>query len=353
MIDGERNVTPGQRRGIAAAMLAALAFALTIPITKVVIAGTSPWLLAGILYLGSGLGLTVSLLASRRPWSVPRQDAPRLLGAIVCGGVIAPVLLLLGLRGVTGSAASLLLVCEGVFTSLLAWVIFREHLDRRIVIGFVAITAGAVLLAAAPGVADSPPMTAAALVLAACLFWAMDNNLTRAVSLSDPMQVAAAKGLVAGVTNTLLATAAGAHWPAPDTVALGAIVGFVGYGLSLALFVYALRELGTARTGAYFSTAPFVAALISVLFLEEPITLSLAVAGALMALGVWLHVTESHVHGHLHDAQEHEHGHEHDEHHMHHGPDEAVPHWHSHRHVHAAMRHRHPHFPDAHHRHDH
>jgi len=346
-------VTPGQRRGIAAAILAALAYAFTIPVTKVFVAGTSPWLLAGILYLGSGLGLTVLLLASHRSWSVPLSDTPRLLGAIVCGGVIAPVLMLHGLRGVTGSAASLLLVCEGVFTSLLAWVIFREHLDRRIVIGFVSITAGAVLLAAAPGIAGSLPMTAAGLVLAACLFWAMDNNLTRTVSLSDPMQVAAAKGLVAGITNTLLGTLVGAQWPAPRVALLGAIVGFVGYGLSLALFVYALRELGTARTGAYFSTAPFVAALMSVWFLGEPITSALAVAGAFVALGVWLHVTERHVHEHLHEAQEHEHGHEHDEHHRHHDPDEAVPHWHSHRHVHPVVRHGHPHFPDAHHRHEH
>jgi drug/metabolite transporter (DMT)-like permease len=334
-------------------MLAALAFALTVPVTKAVVADVNAWLLAGLLYLGSGVGLAIICIVRGRRWTVPRRDLGYLAGAIISGGMIAPVLLLFGLRGVPASTVSLLLTSEGVFTSVLAWVVFREHIDRRILLGFVAITAGAVVLAAAPGLGGPPAVGAALLVLAACLFWGIDNNLTRNVSLSDPVQVAAAKGLAAGITNSALAMALGAAWPGAATASLAGVVGFVGYGLSLALFVYALRELGTARTGAYFSTAPFIAAALSVVFLHEPLTGWLAVAGALMLIGVWLHVSEKHAHEHEPEALEHAHAHEHDAHHDHHGPGEPVLGVHSHRHEHGGARHTHPHFPDAHHRHRH
>jgi drug/metabolite transporter (DMT)-like permease len=197
------------------------------------------------------------------------------------------------------------------------------------------------------------PEWAGLLIIGACLARAIDNNLTRIVSAADPLQIAALKGLVAGAVNLALALARGAAWPRTGPV-LEALVGLLGYGTSLVLFVFALRHLGTSRTGAYFSTAPFIGAIVAVIALGEPVTVNLAVAAGLMALGVWLHLTEQHEHEHQHEPLEHEHVHRHDEHHQHtHPPGMAVSEPHTHRHVHAPLRHRHAHYPDLHHRHDH
>ncbi len=347
------TLMPGQRRGIAAALLAAVTFGLTVPLVKAWHGDTNPWLLAGLLYLGSGVGLTLWAVIRGGAWTVPRHDLPWLAGAVLAGGIVAPVLLLLGLRGVPASTASLLLTCEGLFTSLLAWIAFREHYDRRIVLGFLAIAGGAVTLALVPGSPQSTPLMPAVLILAACLAWGVDNNLTRVIALADPIQIAAAKGLVAGLTNTILGVSMGVHLPTLTGSVIAGCVGFVGYGLSLALFVYALRDLGTSRTSAYFSVAPFVGALVAFLFLDEPFTVAIMIAGGLMGWGVWLHVTEHHLHEHEHAATEHEHAHEHDEHHDHRHGKDVSPGSHTHRHTHTPLRHRHPHFPDAHHRHDH
>lgn len=346
------TLQPGQRRGIAAALLSAVMFGLTVPVIKGWFATVHPWLLAGLLYLGSGIGLGAWAVLRKRAWSIEGKDLRWLAGAVLAGGIVAPVLLLIGLRGTPASTASLLLTSEGLFTSVLAWVAFREHWDRRIVLGFLAITAGAVVLAVAPGKLQPAHVLPIALVLSACLMWGIDNNLTRKVALGDPVQVAAVKGLVAGLTNTVLALTFGAQLPPTSSLASIGLLGVLGYGLSLALFIYALRELGTARSSAYFSVAPFVGAACAVLLLAEPLSWALIVAGVLMSAGVWLHVTERHAHDHEHPALEHEHVHTHDVHHDHHD-DDAQDAPHSHRHVHAAMRHGHPHFPDAHHRHDH
>lgn len=347
------NLQPVQSRGLAAALLAAVTFGLTVPLVKAWFGEVHPWLIAGLLYLGSGLGLTAWALVRGVAWSVPRRDLPWLAGAVLTGGIFAPVLLLFGLRDVPASTAALLLTCEGLFTSLLAWAVFREHYDRRIVIGFLAIAAGAAILAVAPGSPRSAHLVPSMLVLAACLAWGVDNNLTRVFSLADPIQIAATKGLVAGLTNTILALRMGAQMPPLTDAALAGAVGFMGYGLSLVLFVYALRELGTSRTSALFSVAPFVGALVAFVFLGEPYSVALLLAGALIGWGVWLHVTERHLHDHEHDAIEHEHAHEHDEHHDHRHGEGVPPDSHTHPHRHIPLTHGHPHFPDAHHRHDH
>ena len=291
-------------------------------------------------------------------WLIPGRRSrlgpgewPWLVGAVLAGGVAGPVLLLYGLSATTASTASLLLNAEGVFTALLAWVAFKENADRRIVLGMLAIVAGAVVLSWPHGsVEASWPALA---VLGACLCWAIDNNLTRRVSLADPLQIAAIKGVGAGVTNVGLAVVVlGAPHPPAATVAVAGIVGLLGYGISLVAFVVGLRELGTARTGAYFSTAPFVGAAVSVLLPGESVTPRLVAAAALMGAGLWLHLSERHEHDHHHAPLEHEHAHEHDEHHHHHaGDDPAGVHVHPHRH--EPMTHRHPHYPDAHHRHGH
>lgn len=339
--------------GVAPALLAALLFGAGTPIAKLLLLRLDPWLLAGLLYLGSGLGLGAYRAVSRAPAArLPRGEWPWLLGAIVSGGVIAPVLLMLGLTRMPASGASLLLNGESVFTALLAWFAFRENFDRRIAFGMLAIVAGALLLSW-PGEARFAGWWPALAVFGACLAWGVDNNLTRKVSLSDATWIAATKGLSAGVVNLLLALVLGASLPAWPTLLAAGLLGLATYGVSLALFVVGLRHLGAARTGAYYAVAPFFGALLA-LFMGDALTLPLVLAAVLMAVGVWLHLTESHEHPHSHPVLEHEHEHVHDAHHQH-RHDAPVPagvsHVHAHRH--EPLTHAHRHFPDSHHSHNH
>ena len=347
------------RSGPVAALVAAVLFGLSAPTAKLLAGAVDPWLLAGLLYFGSGGGLGLVVVARRlrggpsREADLTWRDVPALAGAIVIGGVIGPVLLMFALAQGAASEVALLLNLEVVFTALLAAAVFREHVPTRIVVGMVAISAGAAVLAWTHGGGFTVGMPGI-LVVGACIAWAVDNNLTRAVSARDPITVAALKGAVAGTVNVAIALARGAGWPAAPVAMAAAIVGFLGYGTSLALFVLALRHLGTSRTGAYFATAPFIGAISGVVGLGEPMTSRLAVGAALMAVGVWLHLTERHDHEHVHEAFTHDHAHRHDEHHRHeHAGDVTVTEPHSHPHAHEALRHRHPHYPDLHHRHDH
>ena len=347
----------GGRRAIVLALAAAALFGLSAPAGKLLLARIDPWLLAGLLYAGSGLGLGLVLMVRRaRATSetpIRRSDWPWLAGAIVAGGGIGPVLLMFGLAAGRASDAALLLNLEGVFTAVLAWFVFREHFDRRIAAGMAAIAAGALLLAW-DGARGFTLHWGALLVAGACLAWALDNNLTRRVSAADPVQIAALKGGTAGAVNVALALVQGARVPEAGAVLGAAILGLLSYGLSLVLFIIALRHLGSGRTGAYFSAAPFIGALAGIVTLGEPVTLQLLAAAALMMLGVALHVSERHAHEHLHEPFEHVHVHRHDEHHRHeHAPGTPPGEPHSHPHVHAALRHHHPHYPDIHHRHGH
>lgn len=341
-------------RGVLAALGAALLFGAGTPAAKTLLGHTDPWLLAGLLYAGSGLGLFTWRRLRRAPAvHVARGERGWLAAAILSGGVVGPALLMVGLAGMPASGASLLLNAEGVFTALLAWFVFRENVDRRIAIGMALIVAGAVVLGW-PGEARFGEALPALAILGACLAWGLDNNFTRKVALNDATFIAMAKGLAAGATNIALAMAMGATLPSPLTMAAAAAVGLASYGLSLVLFVVALRGLGTARTGAYFSTAPFVGAVLAIGFLGESVSVTLLAGGALMAAGVWLHLTERHEHAHRHVALDHTHEHAHDEHHQHaHDVPVAPGERHTHRHVHQPMQHTHPHYPDAHHQHDH
>lgn len=339
--------------GVQAALGAAILFGASTPLAKLLLHNVSPWMLAGLLYLGSGIGLTLYRLFSYAgSVRLSRQELPWLIGAVIAGGVIAPVLLMFGLKGMPASGASLLLNAEGVFTALLAWFVFKENFDSRIALGMLVIVIGATILSW-PSDAHFAGVVPGLAVLGACLAWGIDNNLTRKVSLSDATWIASVKGLVAGSVNLILAFALGATLPVPSSILGAMLVGFFAYGVSLTLFILALRHLGTARTGAYFSIAPFVGALIA-LTMGEPVTLPLAVAGALMALGIWLHLTERHEHTHTHEPIEHEHEHTHDEHHQHqHDESIGIEMKHSHKHRHELITHSHVHFPDAHHRHGH
>ena len=347
------------RSGIVYAIAAAALFGASTPFAKNLLGDIRPILLAGLLYAGSGLGLGFWIAlrklrgAARAEASLSPRDLPWLAGAVLAGGVLGPVLLMLGLVRTPASTASLLLNLESVLTAVIAWVVFRENVDRRILLGMLSIVAGGVLLSGDPHSAGASIWGVLG-ISGACLCWAIDNNLTRAVSGGDPVEIAAIKGGAAGLVNISLALTLGSAWPPLSSTAAAALIGLFGYGVSLVLFVFALRHLGTARTGAYFSTAPFVGATLSLLLLHEIPSLAWWIAGGLMALGVWLHVSERHEHEHTHEPLEHTHRHVHDEHHQH-GHDFAwdgtEPHMHFHRH--ASITHRHPHFPDLHHRHRH
>lgn len=343
-----------QQSGVPAALGAALLFGMGTPMAKLLLENVSPWLLAGLLYLGSGIGLTIYRWLNRSPAvRLPVREKFWLAGAIVSGGIIGPVLLMLGLTGMPASGASLLLNAEGVFTALLAWFAFKENFDRRIALGMVAIVIGAIVLSW-PEEARFAGWCPALAVLGACLAWGIDNNLTRKVSLVDATWIASAKGLTAGCVNMALALFLGSPLPGWPNLMGALVVGFLAYGVSLALFVISLRHLGTARTGAYFSIAPFFGAVLSVAIMGEPVTVPLLVAGGLMALGIWLHLTERHMHEHRHEVVEHEHEHIHDMHHQHSHDvplDPAAKHRHIHQH--EEQTHVHAHFPDVHHRHDH
>jgi drug/metabolite transporter (DMT)-like permease len=350
--------------GAALAILSALLFGASTPVAKLLIAdGFDPQLLAGIFYLGAGLGLAAMQAIRRAIGQVNREaplrraDLPRLSMAVLLGGTVAPVLLLLGLARSSASTAALLLNLESVATMAIAWLAFRENVDKRLLFGAFAITVGALVLSMGGRsiAAASPGNGMGALLIAgACLCWGVDNNVTRGLSGADPVQITLIKGLVAGAANVALAWLNGANLPAPSLLWVAGLVGFLGYGISLTLFVRALRQLGAARTSAYFSTAPFLGALVALAVFSDAITPTLLIAGALMAFGVYLHLTESHSHEHLHAAMEHEHSHTHDEHHQHvHDAGEASGEPHTHRHQHTPLLHKHPHYPDLHHHHGH
>jgi drug/metabolite transporter (DMT)-like permease len=316
-------------------------------------------MLAGLLYCGAGIG--IAAIRRALPWivsrppevAISRPDLPWLAGAICCGGVAGSLLLMAGLTRTDAATASLLLALEAAATALMAWFIFNENYDRRVALGVACLIAGGIVLSwsGAPSVDN---LLGPLAIVGACIAWGLDNNLTRKLSLADPLQIVELKGLIAGPFNLALGLLLGAAMPAISTALIAGAVGFVGYGISLALFVLALRGLGTARTSAYFSTAPFIGSAAAILAFGEAVTAQLVIAGALMAGGVWLHMTEHHEHEHVHGPMVHAHPHVHDEHHHHeHTAADPPGEPHTHFHEHKPMRHTHAHTPDMHHTHHH
>ena len=342
--------------GVPLALASAVLFGVSAPLSKLLLGTVAPQLLAGLLYFGAGIGLTVVHLG-RAALGIPapeaplrRADIPWLSAVVLIGGALGPLLLMLGLNRTSASSGSLLLNLEGLATMAVAWLVFRENVDRRLLLGALAIVAGAVTLSwDGQGVRFD---AGTGLITAACVAWGIDNNLTRKLSSADPVLTTMIKGLVAGGVNVSLALLSGSLLPPVATLGAAGLVGFVGVGVSLVLFVLALRHLGAARTGAYFSLAPFIGAILALGLLNEPLTLRLLLGGGLMSFGLWLHLAERHEHEHQHETLEHEHSHIHDAHHrhLHDGP---VTQPHSHWHRHEPLRHQHPHYPDLHHRHRH
>src|SRR5450830_266591 len=341
------------------ALISAALFGISTPAAKALVGAIDPIVLAGLLYCGAGIGVAMLRRVglafqapANREQSLRRQDIPWLAGAIAAGGIAGPILLMTGLARTDAAAASLLLTLEGAATALMAWFIFHENFNRRVALGMALLVAGAAVLAWS-GTPTLASIVGPVAIIGACIMWALDNNLTRKVSLADPLQIVELKGLVAGPVSVMIGLWAGGSLPGASDALLAGVVGFLGYGVSLALFVVALQHLGAARTGAYFSTAPFLGAVLA-LSLGEPFTAGLLTAGALMAVGVWLHLTERHSHAHLHPEMEHDHEHTHDDHHQHtHDVTVTAGTTHRHLHRHAQQEHRHAHYPDAHHQHRH
>jgi drug/metabolite transporter (DMT)-like permease len=347
------------RTAVIYALVSAALFGLSTPAAKALVGSVHPAVLAGLLYCGAGIG--IALLRRLLPWiasgapevALTRTEWPWLAGAIGAGGIVGPLLLMVGLIHTDAATASLLLTLEGAATALMAWFIFHENFDRRIALGMVFLVGGAAILSWT-GAPTFESFLGPLAIVGACVAWGADNNFTRKVSLADPLQIVELKGLIAGPFNLLLGISLGASLPGIEVIPMAGVVGFVGYGVSLALFVMALRDLGTARTGAYFSTAPFIGSAAAIVALGDPVTPQLLVAGLLMAVGVWLHLSERHEHEHFHAAMAHSHPHIHDEHHRHaHVPGDPSGEPHTHFHEHRPIRHSHPHVPDMHHTHRH
>jgi len=342
-----------QVKGAAIGLGAALLFGFSMPVAKLLLPASGPFMMAGLLYLGSGLGLVAlrPFLPRHREAPLRRSDAAPLLGVVLAGGVIGPVLLMFGLGRLPGASASLLLNLEAPFTIGLAVIVFGESLERAEVAGAAAVVAGAAALGLQGQLGEVHALGALG-VAGACFAWAVDNNLSQRLSLHDPVAIVRIKSIVAGSANVLLAYAVGERLPGGRALAGALATGFLGFGVSIVLHLRAMREVGAARQAAFFATAPFAGALASVPLLTERLSSQAVWAALVMALGVVVMLRVRHAHGHVHEALEHEHAHAHDEHHRH-LHEEGVSESHSHPHVHAALAHDHPHLPDAHHRHRH
>ena len=342
-----------KRSGAALGLASAALFGASTPVAKLLVPGTGPLMLAGLLYAGAGLGLVLAGVLRRRGAESPiqRGDLPALAAAVVSGGVVGPLLLVLGLARLSGLTASLLLNLEAPCTIAIAVLFLGERLSRTEALGAGGIVLGAAALSWAPGPVAVDPVGAAC-VAGACVAWAVDSNLNQRLAIRDPVAVARAKALVAGPFNVLLGLAVGERLPSAGHVAAALVTGSLGYGASVVLFLLAVRSLGAARQAAYFATAPFVGAVLAVPLLgERPLPIHLG-AAALMALGTIGVARARHAHPHVHEPLDHEHAHVHDAHHghAHEGP---VTEPHSHPHRHDRLEHEHAHLPDLHHRHGH
>ena len=343
----------GSRRGVLLGLGAAVSFGISAPFAKRLLDDVRPEMLAGVLYLGAFAALVLLGRRSAREARLRRADAPRMALMILAGGVVAPVLLLLGLDRVTGVAGSLLLNLEGPFTIVVGVMLFREHLPRQAMAGAAVIFAGAFLLGIGTGDTQADRV-GVLLIAAACAAWALDNNLTQSLTLRDPRSIVLVKSGVAGTINLSLALVLGQRFPELAILAAALLLGAVSYGLSVYLDALALRALGAAREAAVFAVAPFVGAVLAPFVLPESFALNDIVAGVLMIVGVYLLIRERHEHTHLHQPVDHDHVHTHDEHHQH-AHQKPVPAGtrHSHPHHHNALDHSHPHVSDVHHRHPH
>lgn len=349
-----------QSQGATFGLAAAALFGVSPPLAKLLLPESSPLVVAGLLYLGAGLGLLAFELLSYRGSRTARREAPvrasdlRLLaGIVIMGGILGPVLMLWGLQRLSGVVASLLLNLEAPFTILLAVVFFSEHLEKSETMGAMLIIGAAAVLTYRPGDVRGDALGFAALV-GACLCWAIDNNLSQRISLRDPIVVTRIKTLGAGTCTVCLALLAGQDLPRPSILMAALVLGLFSYGVSLVLDIQALRLLGAAREAGYFATAPFIGAVAAVPILGERWGSSEIAAMAVMAVGVALLLRAHHSHLHVHTELLHDHAHLHEGHHDHeHEGGCPIEEPHAHPHYHLPLTHDHPHVSELHHRHEH
>ena len=343
------------------ALLAATLFGASAPLSKLLVGEIDPVPLASLLYLGSGIGALLLMGLQRLKYQgrpveakLSTQDLPWLLGAVAFGGIVAPIVLLVGLQSTPASTASLLLNFESAATAIIAGLFFREAIGRRIGIAIVLITAASIILT---WVGNAWGFSLGAiLILLAGILWGLDNNFTRQISAKDPLMIILIKGLGAGTFSLILSLILGKSFPSFAAIAAGLLIGILSYGLSIQLVILAMRQLGSARAYALFGAAPFVGMLISIILLRENPDLLIWLSLPLLLFGAWLMLSEDHAHSHQHEPLEHYHKHRHDdEHHQHTNPSfpPLVDGTHAHLHKHQALVHNHPHTPDLHHRHTH
>ncbi|WP_461752499.1 DMT family transporter [Methanocorpusculum sp.] len=339
------------------AILAAVLYGISAPVSKILLETTSPELMAALLYLGAGIGMfAVNLVTQRKNRErkeapLTRKDLPFVIGMIVLD-IAAPILLMLGLSMTTAANASLLNNFEIVTTALVALLLFRETIDRRLWIAILLIVAGSILLT----VEDASSFSFSAgslLVLLACVCWGVENNCTRMLSLKNPMQIVIVKGFGAGSGALLIAFLASGMQTDLISVIAALVLGFFAYGLSIYLYVRAQRDLGAAKTSAFYAVAPFIGAAISFAVFQTPLTPLFALAAGVMAVGAYFAATGGHMHKHIHESVMHDHRHGHDDAHHTHVHTQPVEGEHSHEHLHERLEHDHPHGADMHHVHVH
>jgi drug/metabolite transporter (DMT)-like permease len=336
------------------ALLAALFFGASAPISKLLLGDVPPVLMAAFLYLGSGTGILLTRLIQRissneREAGIKSSDVKWLVGAIISGGIAAPIILMISLKNTPASTASLLLNFECVATTLIAMLIFKEAISRRAWIAIAVITLASILLSTNFG--NSWGMSLGAFgVIFACVLWGVDNNFTRNISAKDPLTIVAWKGLISGTFSLLLGLLLGQRFPTLTSILSILLLGFLSYGFSTMLFIYSMRGLGAARTSALYGTAPLAGVLLSIVIFGELPSLLFIIAAIIMVGGALLLINEEHAHSHVHTVLFHEHSHRHNDHAHKHDEVDGV---HSHEHEHLAEEHEHGHMPDIHHRHGH
>lgn len=333
------------------ALASAAAFGAAAPAGKLLLTALPPFQLAGLLYLGAALGVAPWALLSSAGRRQDARNRVRLVGAVSFGGIIAPVLLLFGLRLASASSVSLWLPLEMAATAVLGALFFRDTLDRGGAFAAAGSVAAALILTWGEKAAG---LRAGALVALACLCWGLDNQLTALVEGLSAQRFAFWKGLVAGVVNLAVGLAVSPWTASPRVAAAALALGALSYGASLVFYISAAQRLGATRSQIVFSSAPFFGLVLSVLALGEPLTLVHLVAGAILAVSLTLLALERHEHPHPHEALAHEHRHRHDDGHHAHAHEGLPPETeHSHRHEHEPIEHSHRHWPDLHHRHSH
>jgi drug/metabolite transporter (DMT)-like permease len=347
-------------RPILFALASAVLFGISAPLAKILLNEVDAVVLAGLLYLGAFVGLGLYSIVSKIfrtkksdiAESLGKKDLPYLAGAVIFGGIIGPIALMVGLSFVSGFVASLLLNMEVVATVLIALIIFKENSGPRLWIALLVITLGGVLLTWNPAFGNYH-IIGSILIIIAMISWGIDNNLTRQISDKSPVQITLIKGIIGGSASISLALAIGAKITLGPYLLYGLILGTISVGLSLIFFINALQGLGSSRTGMIFSIAPFIGAGLSIFLLRDQLYWYMLPATLLMIIGVFLLVKEDHSHKHRHEEIQHTHRHIHDGLHHKHVHSDGYKGWHSHPHTHKPIFHIHIHWPDIHHRHDH